>query len=62
MSGRILKNNHMKNLKKLARNEMKDIFGAGPILTGCSTACCPTDGRPRCPKIYCPAVVCPQYV
>jgi len=51
----------MKNLKKLARNEMKNILGAGPIV-GCSTACCPTDGRPRCPKTYCPAVVCPQYV
>ncbi|MCX8522761.1 hypothetical protein OF897_02350 [Chryseobacterium formosus] len=52
----------MKNLKKLGRNEMKDIFGAGPILIGCSKSCCPTDGRPRCPKIYCPAVVCPQYI
>jgi len=51
----------MKNLKKLARNEMKDILGAGPII-GCSNSCCPTDGRPRCPKMYCPAVVCPQYV
>jgi hypothetical protein len=62
MSCRILKNKNMKNLKKLARNQMKEISGAGLIIIGCSKNCCPTDGKPRCPGLICPAVVCPQYV
>ncbi|WP_165589246.1 bacteriocin-like protein [Chryseobacterium aquaticum] len=52
----------MKNLKKLARNQMKEISGAGLIIIGCSKNCCPTDGKPTCPGLICPAVVCPQYV
>ncbi|WP_299180533.1 hypothetical protein [uncultured Chryseobacterium sp.] len=54
----------MKKLKTLqtplSRNRLKEISGG--IIIGCSKECCPTDGRPRCPKIYCPDVVCPQYV
>lgn len=44
----------------LSRNQMKEITGNGSIVFGCSNKCCPTDGKPRCPKLLCPAVVCPQ--
>ncbi|MBK1895929.1 bacteriocin-like protein [Chryseobacterium paridis] len=51
----------MKNLpiKKLSREELRTVSGAG-VIVGCSNQCCPTDGRPRCPRLICPAVVCPQ--
>ncbi|WP_370898280.1 hypothetical protein [Chryseobacterium gossypii] len=53
----------MKNLRnnKLSREQLKGINGSG-IIIGCSNECCPTDGRPRCPKLICPAVVCPEYL
>ncbi|WP_344831309.1 bacteriocin-like protein [Chryseobacterium ginsenosidimutans] len=49
----------MKNLKKISREQMKSISGAG-IIRNCSYKCCPDDGRPRCPGLICPAVLCPQ--
>lgn len=55
---------NMKNLKnnKLSREQLKEISGSGIIIGGsCSNECCPTDGRPRCPRMICPAVVCPEY-
>ncbi|MDR6403345.1 MULTISPECIES: bacteriocin-like protein [Chryseobacterium] len=51
----------MKNLKKISREQLKNIAGGG-IIRNCSPKCCPDDGRPRCPGLICPAVVCPQYV
>ncbi|MBF6645126.1 hypothetical protein H3Z85_15600 [Chryseobacterium indologenes] len=54
----------MKNLRnnKLSREQLKGISGNGIIIGNCSNECCPTDGRPRCPRLICPAVVCPQYM
>ncbi|UWX62291.1 hypothetical protein N0B40_08355 [Chryseobacterium oranimense] len=55
----------MKNLRnnKLSREQLKGINGSGIIIGGnCSNECCPTDGRPRCPRLICPAVICPQYL
>ncbi|WP_312287339.1 hypothetical protein [Chryseobacterium gleum] len=57
----------MKNLRnnKLSREQLKGIAGSGLsgiVIPNCSNECCPTDGRPRCPRLICPAVVCPQYV
>ncbi|WP_185114377.1 hypothetical protein [Chryseobacterium lactis] len=57
----------MKNLRnsKLSREQLKGIAGSGLsdiTIPNCSNQCCPTDGRPRCPRLICPAVVCPQYI
>ncbi|WP_175620469.1 bacteriocin-like protein [Chryseobacterium schmidteae] len=53
----------MKNLKKISRNQMKNITGSdGIIVKQCVNICCPPPGQIKCPKLICPAVVCPQYV
>ncbi len=54
----------MKSLKKISREQLKEIHGGGGVLMpiGCSGQCCPRDGRPRCRGLYCPDVVCPEYI
>ncbi|WP_173426488.1 hypothetical protein [Chryseobacterium angstadtii] len=54
----------MKNLhnSKLSRKQLKEISGSGIVIGTCSNQCCPTDGRPRCPRLICPDVLCPQYM
>lgn len=54
----ISKYNIMKNLKKVSRSQMKSINGGSKT---CSEACCPTDGRKRCPWVICVAP-CEIYV